>query len=92
MSRAPRSLRCLGLSCWIAAPLVTALAVAGSARAADRRPTRRPPRSARPAARRAAKAFMLGRYEEALATYLDLYIKSDGGRSTYATLAAASRS
>ena len=26
----------------------------------------------------AARAFMLGRYEEALATYLDLYIQSDG--------------
>lgn len=77
MPRAPRPL-VLWLCCWIAAPLATMLAVPGSARAAD--PTRHASTPAERQARgeEAARNFMQGRYDEALATYLDLYIQSDG--------------
>ena len=77
MSRAPRSLA-FGLSCWMVAPLVTALAAAGSARAADPAPHASTAAERQARGEEAARNFVLGRYEEALATYLDLYIQSDG--------------
>ena len=60
------------------APLVTALAVAGSARAADPAPHTSTAAERQARGEEAARNFVLGRYEEALATYLDLYIQSDG--------------
>ena len=60
------------------APLVTALAVAGSARAADPAPHASTAAERQARGEEAARNFVLGRYEEALATYLDLYIQSDG--------------
>src|SRR5215471_1095704 len=77
MPRASRPL-VLWLCCWIAAPLAMTLAAPGAARAAD--PTRHASTPAERQARgeEAARNFMQGRYEEALATYLDLYIQSDG--------------
>ena len=77
MARAPRSLA-FWLCCWMIGPLATMVAGYGSARAAE--PARH---SSTPAERQArgeeaARNFMQGRYEEALATFLDLYIQSDG--------------
>ena len=77
MPRAPRSLA-LWVCCWMAAPLVTTLAAPGIARAADPAPHPSTPAERQARGQEAAKNFVLGRYEEALATYLDLYIQSDG--------------
>ncbi|HET6149974.1 MAG TPA: tetratricopeptide repeat protein [Polyangia bacterium] len=69
---------CRLLSLLLGAALSTTTAI-GAARAAD--PAA--PRASTPAERQArgeaaARAFMMGRYDEALATYTDLYIQSDG--------------
>src|SRR4051812_10196970 len=73
--------RGLGLQ-MAATALVLALPAPPIAEAAD--PSARTPSStSTPAARQArgeaaARAFMMGKYDEALATYMDLYIQSDG--------------
>ncbi len=79
MPRAPRAVA-FWLCCWMAAPLATTVADNGSARAAEPAPARHASTPAERQARgeEAARNFMQGRYEEALATFLDLYIQSDG--------------
>src|ERR1700704_6134220 len=72
--RATRASRFVLLCCLVVGPLATG----GVAAAADT-----PARVSTPAERQtrgeeAARAFIQGRYDEALATYLDLYIQSDG--------------
>ncbi len=63
---------------WLAAPLATALVVPRTARAADPAPHASTPAERQARGEEAARNFMQGRYEDALATYLDLYIQSDG--------------
>jgi hypothetical protein len=62
----------------MAAPLLTTLAAHGSARAADPAPHTSTAAERQARGEEAARNFVLGHYEEALATYLDLYIQSDG--------------
>ena len=85
----------------VRAPLVGALILVGalanlSAAQAQNKPAPAPAPSSvserQARADAAAKAFLVGRYEEALAIYADLYVQRTGGPSTCATSGAASRS
>ncbi len=78
MPRAPRSLA-FWLCFWMIAPLATSLAAHGSAWAAEPAAPHASTAAERQArGEEAARNFVQGRYEEALATFLDLYIQSDG--------------
>src|SRR5581483_10060439 len=77
MLRAARPLA-FWVFCWMAAPLASMLGAPGSARAADPAPHASTAAERQARGEEAARSFVLGRYEEALATYLDLYIQSDG--------------
>jgi len=77
MARIRRSLAFL-LCWWMAAPLATVLVARGTARAADPAPRASTAAERQARGEEAARNFMQGRYDEALATFLDLYIQSDG--------------